>query len=76
MVSYNPLSNGKNALYFVSNNDIGVMATVRNFTDEKWLKEFAKQFPDESKHFNALFEVSGLQRTDVSCKLVELEVLK
>ena len=76
MVSYAPLSNGKNALYFVSNNDIGVMATVRNFTDEKWLNEFFKQLPDESKHFNALFEVSGLQRTDVSCKLVELEVLK
>ncbi|MBI9058511.1 MAG: hypothetical protein JEZ01_12175 [Labilibaculum sp.] len=76
MVSFNPLSNGKNALYFVSNNDIGVMATVRKFTDEKWLKEFAKQLPDESIHFNALFEVSGLQRTDVSCELVELEVLK
>lgn len=76
MVSYNPLSNGKYALYFVSNNDIGVMATVRNFTDEKWMKDFTSKLPDESKHFNALFEVSGLQRTDVSCKLVELEVLK
>lgn len=76
MVSYAPLSNGKNVLYFVSNNDIGVMATVRNFTDKTYLKEFAKQLPDESKYFNALFEVSGLQRTDVSCLLVELEVLK
>ncbi|WP_111707630.1 hypothetical protein [Lutibacter citreus] len=76
MVSYTTLNNGKCALYFVSNNDIGVMATVNKFTNNKWLAEFKQQLPSKSKHFNALFEVSGMQRNDVSCKLVELEVLK
>ena len=76
MVSFTTLNNGKNALYFVSNNDIGVMATVHKFTNKQWLAEFKKQLPKKSEHFNALFEVSGMQRNDVSCKLVELEVLK
>ncbi|MDW7693013.1 helix-turn-helix domain-containing protein [Flammeovirgaceae bacterium SG7u.111] len=76
MVSYTSLTASKSALYFVSNNDIGVMATVRRFTDETWLADFQSQLKGQSKHFNALFEVSGMQRTDVSCKLVELEILK
>lgn len=75
MVSYTSLSPGKKAFYFVSNNDIGAMATLRCFTDRNWLREFVKQLPGKNAHFNALFEVSGIQRTDVSCKLVELEVL-
>ncbi|WP_430935998.1 hypothetical protein [Saccharicrinis sp. 156] len=73
MVSYKPIESGKMAFYFVSNNDIGVLATLRKFTDKDWLKGFEKQLPKNSKTFNALFEVSGLQRTDVSCELVELE---
>jgi len=74
LVSFTSLNPGKTALYFVSNNDIGVMATVRKFTDKDWLKDFYKQLPDQAQ-FNALFEVSGIQRNDVSCKLVELEIL-
>lgn len=76
MVSFYPLSNGKNALYFLLNNDIGVMATVQKFTNKKYLYEFSSQLPKGAKHFNALFKVSEMQRTDISCKLVELEVLK
>ncbi len=76
MVSYNKLSPGNVAIYFVSNHDIGVMATLRNFTDKNWLKTFYKQLPTKTAHFNALFKVSGIQRTDVSCELVELEVLE
>lgn len=76
MVSYTTLNTGKRALYFVSNNDIGVMATVRKFTNKHWFSEFKKQLQGESKHFNALFEVSGIQRNDISFKLVELEILK
>lgn len=75
MVSFTSLSPKKNTLFFVSNNDIGVMATVRKFTDKNWLSTFQKQFKGKTKHFNALFEVKGLQRTDVSCKLVVLEIL-
>ncbi|GAA4237561.1 hypothetical protein GCM10022291_24630 [Postechiella marina] len=74
MVSSTSLSPGKRALYFVSNNDIGVIATVKNFTNIEWLNNFLEQIPNNAQSFNALFEVSGLQRTEVSCKLVELEV--
>lgn len=76
MVSYTSLSPGKSAFYFVSNNDIGVMATLSKFTNKEWLKNFQKQLNNQEGHFNALFEVSGLQRTEVSCKLVALEEVK
>lgn len=75
MVSFSSYGNEKQALYFVSNNDIGVMATLNLFTNTEWLKQFEQQLPNKHSYFNALFEVSGLQRTDVSCRLVELEVL-
>jgi len=76
MVSYSSYVDGKNAFYFVSNNDIGVVATLKKFTNKAWLKEFENQLPKHSKHFNALFEVSGLQRTDISCELIKLEFIK
>lgn len=76
MVSYTSISPKKSALYFVSNNDIGVMATVRKFTNKEWLTVFKKQLHGKSQYFNALFKVSGLQRTDVSCELIELEIIK
>ncbi|WP_109830545.1 hypothetical protein [Reichenbachiella versicolor] len=76
MVSYTSISPNNKVFYFVSNNDIGVMATVRNFTSPDWLKDFASKIPQEAKHFNALFQVSGIQRTDMSCELVELEVIE
>lgn len=76
MVSYTAIRPEKSILYFVSNNDIGVLATVRKFTDPDLLEEFKKELPEGATHFNALFEVKGLQRNDISCKLVALEVLK
>lgn len=76
MVSYFPLENGHNAFYFVSNNDIGTMSTVSHFTDPKFLKEFYKQFPSNKAHFNALFRVEGMDRTDIRCELVDLEILE
>ncbi|BAX81742.1 helix-turn-helix domain-containing protein [Labilibaculum antarcticum] len=76
MVSYTSISPSKKAIYFVSNNDIGVMATLRKFTDKKWLSKFCDGLTKDTNHFNALFEVSGLQRTDISCKLIELEIIE
>lgn len=75
LVSFTSLRPEKDALYFVSNNDIGVMATLRNFTDKDWLKDFSAQLPDKTNKFNALFKVSGIQRTDMSCELIELEII-
>lgn len=76
MVSYFTHSADRKALYFTSNNDIGVTATLDNFTNKKWLREFENQLPSKSSYFNALFEVRGLQRTDIHCKLVELEIVE
>lgn len=76
MVSYMALDNGTNAMFFCSNNDIGAMATVRQFTDKEWLKGFYDSMPSDAQYFNALFEVSGIKRTDMSCKLVELELVE
>ena len=55
MVSFTSLSPGKKFIYFVSNNDIGVMATLKEFTDKDWLKEFYKNSGSKVNHFNALF---------------------
>ncbi len=74
-VSHIALQDGNEALYFVSNNDVGAMATVRRFTSKESLKEFYKELPDGCRYFNALFKVSGVDRNDVDCELVKLEVL-
>lgn len=76
MVSYTSFHPDKKALYFVSNNDVGVMATLRNFTDSEFLENFYKKLPHPSAHFNALFKVEGIDRTDLSCELVELELVE
>lgn len=74
-VSFVSVDNCQEAIFFTSQHDIGVMSTVKNFTNKKWLKEFYSRLPKGTKHFNALFEVSGLKRNDVVCKLVDVEVL-
>ncbi|WP_109829361.1 hypothetical protein [Reichenbachiella versicolor] len=76
IVSYMPLEDGHKALFFTSNHDIGVMATVDMFTDLEQLKEFYKKLPSKDSYFNALFKVEGLNRLDVSCELVELEIVE
>ncbi|WP_143524961.1 hypothetical protein [Labilibacter marinus] len=73
MVSYMKLSSGKKGLYFVSNNDIGVMATVNKFTNKDWMVDFYTNLSSEDSYFNALFEVNGLQRTEISCELIHFE---
>lgn len=76
MVSFMPLNNGNRAIYIVSNHDIGTMALVNNFTDPQFLKDFYKRLPAEGTFFNALFKVEGVERTDVDCELVELEIVQ
>jgi len=76
MVSYNPISkDGNDILFFASNNDIGVMATVDSFTDPEWLNRFYENLPSKSSYFNALFAVKGLERTNIECELIAIEVL-
>ncbi|MFI3248582.1 MAG: hypothetical protein R3Y39_05575 [Rikenellaceae bacterium] len=75
IVSYVRLNSSTNALYFTSNHDIGTMATLNSFTDIDFLKEFYKQLPSTDSYFNALFRVEGIGRTDITCTLIELEIL-
>ncbi|WP_111709792.1 helix-turn-helix domain-containing protein [Lutibacter citreus] len=76
MVSYRKMDNGNNVLFFSSNHDIGVIATVRNFTNEVWLKKFNHEFVKNGESFNALFEVTGYKRTELESKLIQIEVLE
>lgn len=76
MVSYQKLGNEKYALFFVSNHDIGVLATIKMFTSEGKIKLFIENFTSKNVEFNALFIVSGLKRTDFNCELVELEIIE
>lgn len=76
MVSYMPLPNGKKALYFVSNHDIGTMASLNNFIDLEYLEQFYKKMPSSKAYFNALFKVEGVDRSNISCELVALEIVE
>lgn len=76
MVSFVPSGNKREVLFFTSNHDVGVMATVSNFTDEKWLKRFYSDFPKGVKYFNALYEVKGIKRTELNCKLIAIEYIE
>jgi len=75
MVSLQKLDNGNYTLFFVSNHDIGVIATIKMFTNIQKLISFYKKLPNNDVEFNALFKVSGMERTDLSCELVEIEIL-
>ena len=75
MVSYQKLDNGNDTFFFVSNHDIGVLATLKMFTSEEKMRMFFKDFPNPKAEFNALFRVDGLQRNDMNCELVELEII-
>jgi len=76
MVSYMKLDNNQEALFFSSNHDIGVIATINRFTDPDWIHKFYREHQFSSNaQFNALFKVTGLERSAVRCELVELEIL-
>ncbi|MEM9983994.1 MAG: hypothetical protein AAF804_02770 [Bacteroidota bacterium] len=76
MVSYFPLNASHQALYFVSDHDIGTIATVSRFVDSEFLRDFYQALPRQDAYFNALFRVEGISRTDISCELVKLEILE
>ncbi|WP_262496437.1 hypothetical protein [Labilibaculum antarcticum] len=40
------------------------------------MKEFYAGMPEVTTYFDALFEVSGKARTDISCELVRFDVLE
>ncbi len=73
VVSYMPMSNGKRALFFTSDNDIGVMATIDKFTDRAFLKQLYRQLNDKDSYFNILYRVDGAGRTNLKFEIIEIE---
>ena len=63
-VSFMPIDDGHEILFFSSNHDIGVIAAVNHFSDFNWLKDFYKSISTTEKYYNALFKVDGVGRTD------------
>ncbi len=77
MVSFHELTDvGRKILFFAGDHDIGVMATVNNFTNTHWLESFYEKLPSPEAHYNALFLVHGIGRTNIESELIELEVLE
>ena len=75
MVSFMNLENNRKALFITSNHDIGVIALCKKLSNKKELKEFYSHIPNKEMSFNALFEVSGMKRTDIGCELLHIEYL-
>ncbi|MFI3248760.1 MAG: hypothetical protein R3Y39_06485 [Rikenellaceae bacterium] len=75
MVSYQPFKGEFKALYISSNHDMGTINLVMNFTNEAFLKDFYRNLPSTNSYFNALFKIDGVNRTDISCELVDIEVI-
>ncbi len=75
MVSFMHLDNDRKALFIVSNHDIGVIALCKKLSNKEQLKDFCSHLPNKEQNFNALFKVSGLQRTNLGCELIHLELV-
>lgn len=73
IISYMPLNNGYKALYFTSNNDIGIMAAIDKFTTPKFIEEIYSNFKSADSYFNILYRVEGLERTDLDFEIVQIE---
>ena len=61
-------------LFFLSAQDIGNIAVVNQLTDPSYLGQFASDnLKDKEDDFKALFEVEGIDKTDLACKLIRVE---
>ena len=60
-------------LFFLSQHDFGILATVKYFTNPDYLREFQQSI--SSEYFEALFEVTGIIRTDFDIKLIHVNEL-
>ena len=62
--------NDNSFLFLLSEHDFGNISTVKQFTNHKKFLEFEKYLSGE--HFEALFEVKGIIRTDFESSLLML----
>jgi hypothetical protein len=70
-----PGTDNSNILFFLSTRDIGLIATVRYFTNEKSLVEFENTYFSNNKmtpFFEVSFKIQGLQRNIRSIDLMNV----
>ena len=65
--------NNNTYLFFLSQHDFGNISIVKYFTNPTHLKEFSDRIA--SDYFQALFEVTGIIRTDFDIKLIHVNSL-
>ena len=75
LVSKLPGSNNNVIHLFVSNNDIGCIETVKRFTQLDSLKHFENRFLNDANYFKAIYKAEGIERTNVTCGMVEFETI-
>lgn len=72
-----PGYNDKTYLFFISLHEIGNIAAVKYFTDVIKLDDFESNFntKEDSKFFESIFRVQGIERTDLRIELLHANSL-
>ncbi|AXT49904.1 winged helix family transcriptional regulator [Aquimarina sp. BL5] len=66
-------TNGTEQFLFFSDHDMGVIATVELFCDEKKAERFITQYVKDLDTFTALFMVNGKERTNLDLNLIVID---
>ncbi len=75
-VAHFMLPDERGVLFFLCDNDIGNMATLKYFTDKQLMQPIMQELKAlESFNFKAIFEVKGEERTDFDITLERLDAL-
>ena len=75
-VAHFSVPDGRRAMFFLCDQDIGNMALIKFFTDRNRMKDFSKKLDELSTtNFKAVFEVKGENRTDFDISLIRVDAL-
>ncbi len=75
-VAHFSLPDGRRVLFFLCDLDIGNMALIKFFTDQKRMKDFSKKLDElNTTNFKAVFEVKGQNRTDFDISMIRIDAL-
>lgn len=75
-VSHFEVQDGRHVLFFLCDLDIGNMALIKYFTDQKKMKRLVKNLQTiGTPNFKAVFEVKGENRTDFDIRLIRMDAL-
>ena len=73
LVAKVPGPNNNVVYLFVSDNDIGCIESVKQFTNREKLKEFKKEFLKKDNYFRAIYKAEGIIRTGITFSLVDYQ---